>query len=107
MSENWQNGSYIRADTDYLEQEAVEKESLIFSWFKVQSNLQETGNEQSEKIQAVRMQISAGVLQPNGMPHGMKPAPIKENSFEKKRRRQLQRQQQKLNRKQQKNVDRL
>lgn len=97
MNEEWQKGSYIRSDTNYLEQEATEKEQLVFSWFKVQSNLQETGNEQSEKIQAIRQQIAMGILQPNGRPVGMNGPPNKkENSFERKRRRQIQRQQQKM-----------
>ena len=102
MSEEWQKGSYIRSDTNYLEQENTEKEHLVFSWFKVNSTLQETGNEQAEKIKAIREQIAAGVLQPNGRPVGMKgPPPKKENSFERRRRRQIQRQQQKILKQQQ------
>lgn len=89
-SVSWQKGSYIEAETDFEEMDG-QVEHLFLSWFRTNSQLHETEEEKKEKYQAIREQIAAGILQPNGLPVGYTPPKRPENNFQRKRRREEER----------------
>lgn len=87
MSEkrDWKEGSYIRGEIDYSEEEA--KEEYYFAWFHTESNLKPSDREEREKIAAIHEQIRKGVIQPNGMPVGWEAPKKKETPYERQQRR--------------------
>ena len=84
--EQWMNSPYVECWVDYDEVEEIEINEKLISWFDIKFNLSETEEEKKEKQEAIREQIQAGVLLPNGIPPGVQmPPPPKIMTREQKR----------------------
>ena len=102
---NWNEGVYIRTETDYTEEE--QSEEFYFSWFHTNSTIKQSVREEEERRSAIKEQIDAGVIHPNGMPVGsmgsvaQPPQPNrKETPYERQQRRKMERKmERKLNKK--------
>lgn len=99
----WTNGSYVRTETDFDEEE-IENENLKFHWFAVKSSQGETKEERDERQRAIKYQIDHGIIQRNGMPVGMEaPKP----TLSKEQKEQLKQMQKKQELKQKRKIRKL
>jgi len=71
MTETWLNAPWVETyeNYDYID-EPINLGDL--AWFDVKISLGETDNEKKEHIEAMKQQVKLGILQPNGLPTGMK-----------------------------------
>lgn len=86
---DWKKGPYVRTETDYLEEENQTDMDIV--WFSVKSKGGTTEEEKREKIEAIREQIRLGILNEKGIPVGYEPPKPKMNKWERKRFRELER----------------
>ncbi len=67
----WMDSPLVSTLVDYEEDESITINTEKVSWFDVRLEMGETEQEKKEKVEAMREQISLGILQPNGFPVGM------------------------------------
>lgn len=98
MPKTWKDGSCIRCETDFFEEENPD-EDVHYAWFKIKPNLYDTEEEKKEIIAARNEQIKNGIITPEGNPVGLEPPKIKENSWQRKKRREMERKFKKMSKK--------
>lgn len=68
----WKNADYVSpvvsSENDDMDKDPAE---LKFAWFRVESNIASTDNEEKEKMDAMRVQFNLKVINKYGMPYGM------------------------------------
>ncbi len=71
MTETWMNAPWIETyqNYDYID-EPINLNDL--AWFDVKITLTESDVEKKEHMEAMRQQVKLGILQPNGLPVGMR-----------------------------------
>lgn len=68
----WKNADYVSPgatpENDDMDKDPAE---LKFAWFRVESNIASTDNEEKEKMDAMREQFNLKIINKYGMPYGM------------------------------------
>lgn len=68
----WKNADYVSpvvsSENDDMDKDPAE---LKFAWFRVESNIASTDNEEKEKMDAMREQFHLKIINKYGMPYGM------------------------------------
>lgn len=75
LDTNWQKGAFVTSiinenvqDESYLD---VDCTKLSFAWFRVESNMKPSSLEETERQQAIRIQLELKVINKYGLPYGM------------------------------------
>jgi len=75
LDTNWQKGAFVKSVINVEDQDPSYADSdctnLSFAWFRVESNMQPSQLEETERQQAIRIQLELKVINKYGLPYGM------------------------------------
>ena len=89
VMETWMTSPFVEVGTDYEETVDMQVDMKSVAWFDVKFSLPETDIEKKERTEAIRFQIQKGILDQNGIPHGVQISPEMKQQLQ---QRQLDRQ---------------
>lgn len=69
--EVWMTSPFVECKIDFEESQDIEIDDNLIAWFDVKFNLPETDEEKKERTKVIQEQIQKGVLDSNGVPHGV------------------------------------